>query len=97
MGAAHPLTLVLGDLTAKTHWLTPDLEADRLRLAELREGRHTRWRDLDGAELENAGQHELLNWVTLAGAMTELDQKPRSVDWFESYIFNSSKCFATFA
>jgi len=31
-----------------------------------------------------------------AGAMTELRQQPKIVDYVESYVFNSSKCFALF-
>ncbi len=83
-------------LTRKTHWLQPDLESDRARLAELRNGDHARWRDITRAQVEDAGQHELLNWVTLAGAMSELGQRAQIVDWVESYIFNSAKCFAVF-
>ena len=65
-------------LTKKTHWLYPDLESDRARLAELREGRHACWRDLGRNQIEEAGQ------------------KAKIVDWVESYIFNSGKCFARF-
>lgn len=83
-------------LTAKTHWLQPDLESDRALLADLRSGQHARWRELKRDQLEAAGQHELLNWVTLAGAMSELGQRAEIVDWVESYIFNSAKCFAVF-
>ncbi len=83
-------------LTAKHGWLYPDHAADRVRLAELREGRFACWRDFTGAQLEEAGQHELLNWITLAGAMTELDKKAEIIDYAESYILNSNKCFAVF-
>jgi hypothetical protein len=38
----------------------------------------------------------VLNWVCLAGAMTELGKRPASVDLVESHLFNSSKCFALF-
>lgn len=83
-------------LTSKTHWLQPDLESDRARLAELRTGQHARWRELSRTQLEDAGQHELLNWVTLAGAMAQTGQRAELVDWVESHIFNSAKCFAMF-
>jgi hypothetical protein len=47
-------------------------------------------------EVEDAGEHEILNWVCLAGAMFELGQKPTHAEFVETYIFNSSKCFAVF-
>jgi Catalytic LigB subunit of aromatic ring-opening dioxygenase len=84
-------------LTAKNGWLYPDLESDRTRLAELREGRFGGWRELSAAQLEDAGQHELLNWITLAGAMHELGKKAEIVDYAESYLLNSNKCFAVFS
>ena len=46
--------------------------------------------------LDKSGQHEVLNWICLAGAMSELGQKVEIVDYVESYVFNSSKCFALF-
>ena len=55
-----------------------------------------RWRDLGWAEIEAAGQHELLNWICLAGAMHALGRRAEIVDWVETYVFNSSKCFAVF-
>ncbi len=38
----------------------------------------------------------MLNWVCLAGAMAELGYKAEIVDYVETYVFNSSKCFALF-
>ena len=72
------------------------MESDRRRLAELRDGRYDLWRDLSLAEIEDAGEHELLNWVCLAGAMTELNYRVEIVDYVESHVFNSNKCFAVF-
>ena len=48
------------------------------------------------AEIEDAGDQELLNWVCLAGAMSELDYRVHIIDYVESYVFNSNKCFAIF-
>ena len=36
------------------------------------------------------------NWVCLAGAMAALGRKPEIIDYIESYLFNSNKCFALF-
>ena len=43
-----------------------------------------------------AGQHELLNWIVLAGAMCELGKNAAILDYVESYVMNSNKCFAVF-
>jgi len=84
-------------LTARTGWIYPDHESDRARLAELRDSRYAAWRELSGTQLEDAGQHELLNWVTVAGAADELGMKTEVVDWVECWTYNSDKCYAVFA
>jgi hypothetical protein len=83
-------------LTEKTNYLLPDMEADRRNFEQLKAGRLSEWRKLTTADIESSGQHEFLNWVVLAGAMHELGMKPQIVDWIETYIFNSNKCFAIF-
>src|SRR5207253_1464119 len=83
-------------LTAKNHFLYPDLEADRVLLEHLRAGDYETWRDLPLERLEASGQHEVLNWVCLAGAMAELGAKMELVDWVETWIFNAPKCQAIF-
>lgn len=83
-------------LTEKTGWIHCDVESDRARLAELQGGKLERWRHLSTCQIEDAGQQELLNWVCLAGAMHALGQHAEIVDWIESYVFNSTKCFALF-
>ncbi len=84
-------------LTTKNHWIYPDSDSDRARLKELREGQYASWRELTQARIEDAGQHEFLNWVALAGAMSALDKRVEIIDWVESHVFNSSKCFAVFS
>ena len=83
-------------LTEKNHWLYPDMESDRQRFEELRDGGHKAWRELSLSQIEEAGQNEILNWICLAGAMTELKLQVEVIDYVESYIFNSNKCFAVF-
>ncbi|MBS0641727.1 MAG: extradiol ring-cleavage dioxygenase [Proteobacteria bacterium] len=83
-------------LVEKHHYLWPDVEADRARYEELRDGQLARWRGLTTAELEASGQQELLNWVCLAGAMDHLGQRAAWSDFVETWIFNASKCFAVF-
>ncbi|HEV8022305.1 MAG TPA: hypothetical protein VGP41_13615 [Candidatus Lustribacter sp.] len=85
-----------GSLTAKHGRLYPDLVADRARVGELTDGRWTDWAALSTAAIEEAGQNEILNWVCLAGAMSALRARCEVVDYVESLLFNSSKCFAVF-
>ena len=84
------------NLTEKTDWLYPDIPSDRARLAELENGDYIRWAELDLHQIEDAGQHEFLNWICLAGAMAETRQRFEAIDFVESYLFNSSKCFGVF-
>jgi len=83
-------------LTEKNHFLYPDLEADRALLAQLSAGDYDAWRDVPLSQLEASGQHEVLNWVCLAGAMAELGAKMEVVDWVETWLFNAPKCLAVF-
>jgi hypothetical protein len=83
-------------LTEKTHFLYPDLEADRVLLEHLKAGDYATWRDLPLERLEASGQHEVLNWVCLAGAMSELGKKMELLDWVETWTFNAPKCLALF-
>jgi hypothetical protein len=83
-------------LTKKTHYMWPDVASDQARFEELRDGQFHLWRDLKLAQLEDAGQHEFLNWVCLAGAMTELGQKAQVLVFENRYTFNSSKTVAVF-
>jgi hypothetical protein len=85
-----------GSLTVKHGRLYPDLDADRARVDELSNGGWRGWAGLSPAAIENAGQHEILNWVCLAGAMSETNLQCEIVDYVESHLFNSSKCFAVF-
>lgn len=83
-------------LTAKHHLLYPDLEADRVLLEQLRSGEYETWRNLSLQQMEASGQHEVLNWVCLAGAMAALGAKMHLVDWVETWLFNAPKCLAVF-
>jgi hypothetical protein len=84
------------NLTEKTNWLYPDIPSDRTRFEELKCGDYRRWAELDLNQIEDAGQHEFLNWICLAGAMAESNQRFEAIDFVESYLFNSSKCFGVF-
>ena len=81
-------------LTPKNWWLYPDVESDLARFEELKAGNYEAWRGISNAQIEDAGQQEMLNWMCLAGAMQELDRKPEIVEFLQTYVFNSSKCLA---
>ena len=81
-------------LTKKHHGLYPDVAADRVRFEELRQGRQAEWRNLSLDTLVDSGQHEMLNWICLAGAME--GRKPDYLEMFESHVFNSNKVSAIF-
>jgi len=83
-------------LTKKHYWLYPDIDSDRARFEELKAGNYAAWSKISTAQIEDAGQQELLNWMCLAGAMEELNKKPEIIDYYETYIFNSTKCLAIF-
>ncbi|MDA1324007.1 MAG: extradiol ring-cleavage dioxygenase [Proteobacteria bacterium] len=83
-----------GFLTEKNQYFYPDIASDRARHAELAAGNYAPWRELSIETLQEAGQHELLNWYPLAGAMHALGQPPIYCELLESHLMNSSKCIA---
>jgi hypothetical protein len=83
-------------LTDKNHRFFPDVAADRQRFGEIKAGNFRAWRELSLATLEDSGQHELLNWYPVIGAMAELGQKPSYCELLETYTMNSNKCVAVF-
>jgi len=83
-------------LSPNTGYVVPDFESDRKMLTALKDGDYGFWRDRQMEEVEGAGHHELLNWHVLAGAMDALDRKADIMDYVETFIFQSNKCFAVF-
>jgi hypothetical protein len=71
-----------------------DVDSDRQHYEELKASEHHRWRDLDFAQMRASGQHEMLNWICLAGAME--GRRAEILAYAETYIFNSCKCVAMF-
>jgi hypothetical protein len=76
--------------------LRPDTEADRRLYAAMADGDLDTWRKMPLADLEAAGQQELLNWFPLLGAMAELGQPVSWSDFIQTEVFNSNKVFAAF-
>jgi len=83
-------------LVDKTWRLEPDIAADRRLYGWLAGGALARWRDVTLAEVEDAGQQELLNWFPLAGAMHELGAQLAWSEIVETYVFTSTKVAAIF-
>ena len=81
-------------LTAKNHYLYPDTSADRELYDALCRGDYAAWRNYPYARVEESGQQEVLNWMCLAGALSELKRTPAETAFVDTWIFNSTKCFA---
>lgn len=84
-------------LTRKHWYLYPDTPADCRLYDALCVGDYAIWRETSLTEVEESGQHELLNWFCLAGAMAELRRKPDTAVFIESDIMNSNKVIAIFS
>ncbi|MDT5348010.1 MAG: hypothetical protein QOH91_1297, partial [Mycobacterium sp.] len=83
-------------LTDKTWHITPDTAADRRLYQLFVDGDYATWQNTPSSDIIDSGQHEMLNWFCLTGAVDELSL---DLEWSElvtSDVFNSNKCFATF-
>jgi hypothetical protein len=83
-------------LTRKHCYLYPDHAADRALYDALCRGDYDVWRGYPLAAVEESGQHELLSWFCLVGAMAELGRRPDYTALLESYTMNSNKVIAIF-
>lgn len=81
-------------LTEKHYQLWPDVEADERLYTALQEGDYDTWRRTTTAEIEDAGQFEILNWFCLMGAMEELGRKPDHSEYVRTYAFAAESVFA---
>jgi hypothetical protein len=81
-------------LTEKNWQLWPDVAADRRLYDALETGDYAAWHRYTTAEIEASGQHEVLNWFCLLGAMEELGRKPAKATFIESWAFVSPVVFA---
>ena len=83
-------------MTRKHSFLYPDTAADRALFEALEGGNYAKWRATTLAQIEDNGQHELLNWFCLVGAMAELGRKPDYASFVETNIMNSNKVSAVY-
>lgn len=81
-------------LTEKHYQLWPDVEADKRLYNALVAGDYDTWRKVTTDAIEDSGQHELLNWFCLLGAMEALGRKPDRSTFIETYAFVSCAVFA---
>ena len=63
-------------LTEKNWQLWPDVAADRRPYDALAAGDYDAWRRYTTDRIEDSGQHEVLNWFCLLGAMEALGRTP---------------------
>lgn len=83
-------------LNDKDWHLRPDTDADQRLYDAFVRGDYDTWVRVSGADIVDAGQHEMLNWFCLAGAMAELDLPLDWSNFITTDVFNSNKCFAIF-
>jgi hypothetical protein len=84
-------------MTKKHSFLYPDTDSDRKLFEALEAGNYDVWRNVSLSDIEESGQHELLNWFCLLGAMAALDRKPTYSSFIETNIMNSNKVAAVYA
>jgi len=83
-------------LSPTNGYLWPDHAADRAMFSALERSDAGFWRQRTREEMESAGQHEMLNWMALMGAMEALERRPNVHDYAETHIFMSDKCFVSY-
>ena len=81
-------------LTEKNWQLWPDVAADRALYDALEAGDYAKWHAYKTHQVEESGQHEVLNWFCLLGAMEALGRKPDKATFIETWAFVSPVVFA---
>jgi hypothetical protein len=83
-------------LNDKDWHLRPDTEADQVLYDALVAGDFDAWTKVTSREVIDAGQHEMLNWFCLLGAVKELGLKLEWSEFVVTEVFNSNKTFAIY-
>ena len=83
-------------LNDKDWHLYPDIAADRRLYQAMTAGDYPTWTAMTTQQIVDAGQHEMLNWFCLLGAVSELGLQLSWSTFIETGIFNSNKAFAVF-
>ena len=72
----------------------PDVPADRALYDALETGDYAKWHAYKTDQIEESGQHEVVNWFCLLGAMEALGRKPDKAVFLENWAFVSPVVFA---
>jgi hypothetical protein len=83
-------------LNDKDWHLRPDVAADRRLYDALVAGDYAVWENSTTHDVVEAGQHEMLNWFCMLGAVQELGLELEWSSWVQTEIFNSNKVFTVF-
>jgi hypothetical protein len=83
-------------LNDKDWHLRPDTVADRRLYEAMLAEDYDTWTATTTSEVVAAGQHEMLNWFCLLGAMNELGMKLEWSEFLDTEVLNSNKVFAIF-
>ena len=83
-------------LNDKDWHMRPATEADQELYDALVRGDFEAWKKVTRREVIEAGQHEMLNWFCLLGAVSELNLSLQWSDLVTTEIFNSNKAFAIY-
>src|ERR1700693_3973980 len=81
-------------LTEKNWQLWPDVPADGALYDALETGDYAKWHAYKTDQIEESGQHEVLNWFCLLGAMEALGRTPDKAVFLENWAFVSPVVFA---
>ena len=76
--------------------LRPDTESDQVLYDALVAGDFDAWKKVTSREVIEAGQHEMLNWFCLLGAVSALGLTLEWSDLVTTEVFNSNKAFAIY-
>jgi hypothetical protein len=76
--------------------MRPDTESDLKLYEALTAGDLEAWTKVTSRQVVEAGQHEMLNWFCLLGAVSELGLTLEWSDMVTTEIFNSNKAFAIY-
>lgn len=83
-------------LNDETYRMLPAIDFDKQMYAALQQNDYEHWRTRKLDELVKTGNQEMLNWMTLLGAMSETGQTLTWSDFVETALFNSSKVAAIY-
>lgn len=79
-----------------TSRMMPDVEFDKKMYAALKSNKYDVWRDTPLEAVTHSGNQEMLNWMTLLGAMDAIGAKTEWSEFVETHVFNSNKVAAVF-